>query len=131
MDITLKNYPLLMFTSSKRKFREFLRDAIKSNSATYVTFAYLVEPEIAEEVTMDSEFNLPKKNLEAIAKIMGARLMPFLNKEDILKRLSLKERLEGLSLEERLEGLSAEEILSGLSDEKRKQIQLLLESQRN
>ncbi|MBC8231180.1 hypothetical protein H8E77_16630 [bacterium] len=88
---------------------------------------------------MDTKLNLSKKKLEDIANVLGARLAPFLNKEDLLRRLSPKERLEGLSLEkrleglspeERLEGLSVEEIISVLSDEKRKQLQLLLKTQR-
>jgi len=128
LDIIPKNYPLLLFASSKRKFREFLQDAINRNSEAYVAFAYLVEPKIAEEVTMNTKFNLPQKKLEDIASVLGARLAPFL-KEDILRCLSPEERLEGLSPEKRLEGLSVEEILSGLNDEKRKQLQLFLETQ--
>ncbi|MBC8231181.1 hypothetical protein H8E77_16635 [bacterium] len=128
LDIIPKNYPLLLFASSKRKFREFLQDAINRNSEAYVAFAYLVEPKIAEEVTMNTKFNLPQKKLEDIANVLGARLAPFL-KEDILRCLSPEERLEGLSPQKRLEGLRVEEILSGLNDEKRKQLQLLLETQ--
>jgi len=70
---------------------------------------------------MDTKLNLPKKKLEDIANVLGARLAPFLNKEDILKCLSPEERLKGLSVEE---------IVSVLSDEKRKQLQLLLKTQR-
>ena len=50
LDIIPGNYPLLMFASSKKKFKEFLLDTVKNNCFNaYVEFAYRVNPEITKE----------------------------------------------------------------------------------
>jgi hypothetical protein len=50
--------------------------------------------------------HLPKKDLEFMAKDIGAEILPFLSPE---------ERLQGLSSEERLRGLSPHDLLMHLS----------------
>jgi hypothetical protein len=141
LEINVTNYPLLVFASSKQKFRQFLRHALERNHLTYITFAYLVEPQITKEVLdMAGKYNLPREKLEFIKNDIGAELLPLFSKEDLLQYLSLEdrlhglppeERLRGLPPEERLHGLNAEERLRGLNTEERRRLKQLLEEMDN
>jgi hypothetical protein len=44
--------------------------------------------------------SLPKKDLEFIAKDIGVEILPYLDKADLLKQLSLEDLLRGLNVEE-------------------------------
>ena len=128
LEITPKNYPLLMFASSKKKFKEFLLDTVKNNCFdAYVEFSYRVNPEITKEVVEMAGYGLSKKKLQFMANDIGPKLLPFIPKEDLLKHISLEELLAGLTAEDRLAGLTAEERLSGITDEERKKLKQLLE----
>jgi hypothetical protein len=45
-----KNYPLLVFAASERKFREFLQQIIQERSSIYIRYAYEVRPKVTKEV---------------------------------------------------------------------------------
>ena len=119
LEITLKNYPLLMFASSKEKFKEFLLNTVENNCFdAYVEFAYRVNPETTKEVIEMAGYGLSKKKLQFIVNDIGQRLLPLFPKEDLL---------EHLTAEDRLVGLTAEELLSGLTAEDRRKLKQLLE----
>ena len=110
LEITPKNYPLLAFASSKKKFKEFLLDTVKNNCFdAYVEFAYRVNPEITKEVTEMAGYGLSKKKLQFMANDIGPKLLPFIPKEKLLKQLTLDDLLKHLTLEDRLAGLTAED----------------------
>jgi len=77
---------------------------------------------------MAGKYRLPKKNLEFIVNDIGAELLPYFRKEDLLKRLSHEERLQGLNVEDLLKHLSLEDRLRGLNAEERRKLKQLLEN---
>lgn len=102
LPMAAKNYPLLLFTSSRRKFRQFLKQMLEERNLDYIHFAYRVHPQLTKEVlAMAGRHRMPKKDLEFIANDIGTELLPFIRTEDLLKHLSLEERLRGLNAEER------------------------------
>lgn len=102
LEIIPKNYPLLMFASSKKKFKEFLLDTVKNKCFdAYVAFAYRVNPEITKEVIEVAGYGLSKEKLEFMANDIGPKLLPFLRKEDLLKHLTIEDRLKGLTAEDK------------------------------
>lgn len=110
LEVSAKNYPLLLFASSEQKFRQFLRQTLDEGNLIYVRFAYYVRSQVTKEVlAMAGKYRLPKKNLEFIAKDIGTELLPFLSPEDRLRGLSANEILKHLNPEEIARGLSAEE----------------------
>ena len=139
LEVTPKNYPLLMFATSKQKFEEFLRDAVDRNDSDHnsiITFAYFLRSELIREIDMPLKNRLSKEALDIIIEDIGDEILSRFSVDEIASRLSPEERLTGLSpeeivsrlsLEERLTGLSPEEIVSRLSPEERRQLQRLLE----
>jgi len=157
LEVIPKNYPLLMFATSKQKFEEFLRDAVDRNDSDHdpvITFAYFLRSELIQEIDMSFKSYLSKEALDIIIEDIGDEILSrfsvdeilsrfsvdeilsrfntdeiasHLSPEEIASRLSPEERLTGLSPEERLTGLSPEEIVSRLSPEERRQLQRLLE----
>ena len=148
LEVTPKNYPLLMFATSKQKFEEFLRDAVARNDSDHnsvITFAYFLRSELIREIDMPLKNRLSKEALDIIIEDIGDEILSRFSVDEILSRfgvdeiasrLSPEERLTGLSPEEivsrlspeeRLTGLSPEEIVSRLSPEERRQLQRLLE----
>ena len=148
LEVTPKNYPLLMFATSKQKFEEFLRDAVDRNDSDHnsiITFAYFLRSELIREIDMPLKNRLSKEALDIIIEDIGDEILSRFSVDEILSRfgvdeiasrLSPEERLTGLSPEEivsrlspeeRLTGLSPEEIVSRLSPEERRQLQRLLE----
>ena len=116
--IVPKNYPLLLFVASARKFRQFLQQLVEERNWDYIRFAYRLRPRITKEVlTMAGRYSLPKKDLEFMAKDIGAEILPFLSPEERLRGLSSEERLRGLSPEERLQGVNPRDLLMHLSTE--------------
>ena len=121
LEVTPKNYPLLMFATSKQKFEEFLRDAVNRNDSDdnpVITFAYFLRSEFTKEIDMPFKNRLSKEALAIIIEDIG---------DEILSCFSPEERLTGLSPEEIASRLSVEERLVGLSPEERRQLQQLLE----
>ncbi len=120
LEITPKNYPLLMFASSKKKFKEFLLDTVKNNCLdAYVEFAYHVNPKITKEVIEMAGYGLSKEKLEFIANDIGPKLLPFIPREELLKQLTLDDRLKHMAVEELLKHLTVEDRLAGLTAEER------------
>ena len=121
LEVTPKNYPLLMFATSKQQFEEFLRDAVDRNDSDHnpvITFAYFLRSELIREIDMPLKNRLSKEALDIIIEDIG---------DEILSRFSVDEIASRLSPEERLTGLSPEAIVSRLSPEERRQLQQLLE----
>lgn len=122
-----KNYPLLLFASSKKKFRQFLERIVKEkdeakpasfDNSAYIYYAYRIDPELTKEVLeMAGKSSSYRKNLEFIAKDIGKELIPLLGTED---------RVRGLTPDERLRGLEAEDILHGLDSETQEKLKQLL-----
>ena len=126
LPIEPKNYPLLLFASSKKKFRQFLEQIVKEDNSAYIYYAYRIDPELTKEVLeMAGKSSSYQKNLEFIAKDIGEKLIPFLSKEEMLKHITPEERLIGLTPEERLIGLTPEELrkIKQLLEEKDKKNQ--------
>ncbi|MBC8236074.1 hypothetical protein H8E77_41540 [bacterium] len=102
LPIVPKNYPLLLFASSKEKFQQFLQQTLEVENLDYISFAYHLRPQLTKEVlTMVGRHRIPKKDLEFMAKDIGPELLPFIEPEEVLKHLSLEDRLRGLNVEER------------------------------
>ena len=130
LEVTPKNYPLLMFATSKQKFEEFLRDAINRDDNDYnpvITFAYFLKSELIREIDMPLKSYLSKEALDIIIEDIGDEILSRFSMDEILSRFSVDEIAARLSPEERLTGLSPEDIVSRLSPEERKQLQRLLE----
>jgi hypothetical protein len=101
LETTPENYPLLMFASSKKKFKEFLLDTVKNNCLdAYVEFAYRVNPQMTKEVIEMAGHGLSKAKLEFIANDIGPKLLPFIPKEELLKHLTVEDRLASLTADE-------------------------------
>ena len=114
--IVPKNYSLLLFVASAKKFRQFLQQLVEERNWDYIRFAYRLRPKITKEVlTMAGRYSLPKKDLKFMAKNIGAEILPFLSPEERLQGLSSEERLRGLSSEERLQGVNPRDLLMHLS----------------
>jgi hypothetical protein len=117
LETTSKNYPLLMFASSKKKFKEFLLDTVKNNCFdAYVEFAYRVNPQVTKEVIEMARYGLSKEKLEFIVNDIGQKLLPLFPKEELLKHLTVEDRLANLTAEERLAGLTADELRKRLKE---------------
>ena len=139
LEVTPKNYPLLMFATSRQKFEEFLRNAIDRNDSDHnpvITFAYFLRSELAKEIDMSVKSYLSKEALDIIIEDIGDEILACFSMDEILSRFSMDEILarfsvdeiaSRLSPEERLTGLSPEERLTGLSPEERRQLQRLLD----
>ena len=136
LPIEPKNYPLLLFASSKKKFRQFLGRIVKEDNSAYIYYAYRIDPELTKEVLdMAGKSRSYRKNLDFIAKDIGKDLIPFLSKEEMLKQMTpedivgavtLEKLARAMTLEERLRGLDAEDILHGLDSETREKLKQLL-----
>ena len=121
LPIEPKYYPLLLFTASKEKFRQFLEPIVKEDNSVYIYYAYRIDPELTKEVLdMAGKSRSYQKNLEFIAQDIGKELIPFLSAED---------RVRGLTLEERLSGLPPEDLVRVLTPEERRKLKQLLEEE--
>ena len=131
LEVIPKNYPLLMFATSKRKFKEFLHDALArddSDDRPIITCTYVLRAELIQELNMSIKNHLSPEALDFIIENIGDEILDRFSPEEIASRLSPEERITGLSPEEiasrlspeeRITGLSPEEIASRLSPEER------------
>ena len=102
LEVTPKNYPLLLFAASKEKFRQFVEQIVDADNITYIYYASRVEPTVTKEVLkMARKQNLYEKQLQRIVDSMGA---------DLLQKMTPEERMHGLTVSERLAGLSLEDL---------------------
>ncbi len=94
LPIIPKNYPFLLFASSEKKFREFLRHLFQERDLGYVHYAYRVRPEVTKEELqmLTKDPYLSEKDFHFIVQDIGPQLINY------------------FPVEERLAGLAAEEI---------------------
>lgn len=123
LPILPQNYSLLLFASAAQKFRQFVQQLVKEENWDYIRFAYRLRPKITKEVlAMAGKHSIPRKDLEFMAKDIGPEILPYLNKEDLLKQLTPEDRLRGLSPEDLLRCLTPEshrmlrQLLAGQED---------------
>lgn len=117
LELTKKNYPLLLFATSKGKFRQFVERIIGEDNITYIYYASRVEPEVTKEVLkMAGKQSLYEKQLQRIIDSMGA---------DLLKKMTPEERVHGLTVSERLAGLDLQDLRTLDPEEKAAFLQLL------
>lgn len=121
LPITAKNYPLLLFAASERKFREFLEQVVALRDATYLRYAYEVRPRITREVLTMAGISatLSQEDLKFMAQDVGRELMAFLPPEELLAKVPDKERLAGLSSEGIITALSASDLWNNMNTEQR------------
>jgi len=127
LPIAPKNYSLLLFTASERKFREFLEDVVAQRDMVYVRYAYEVRPKLTKEVLTMAGISatLSQEDLKFIAEDIGTELVPFLQTEDLVRGLSAEKKRELISL------LKLEELLSGISLENQERLLQLLVKMRS
>ena len=128
-----KNYPLLLFASAAKKFRQFVQQVVKEENWDFIRFAYRLRPKVTKEVlAMAGKHSIPRKDLEFMAKDIGPEILPYLNKEDLLKQLSPEDLLKQLSKEDLLKQLNKEDLLRYLTPEAHRMLrQLLAEQEEN
>ncbi len=120
LELTPKNYPLLLFATSKEKFRQFVERIVGEDNLTYIHYASRVEPEITKEVLrMAGKQSLYDKQLQRIIDSMGT---------DLLEKMTPEERMRGLTVSERLAGLNIEDLRALDPEEKAALLQLLNQS---
>jgi len=102
LELTAKNYPLLLFATAKEKFRQFVEQIVGEDDLTYIYYASRVEPEITKEILkMAGKQSLYEKQLQRIIDSMGV---------DLLKKMTPEERVRGLTVAEKLAGLDSEDL---------------------
>lgn len=128
LPIVPKNYPLLLFASSERKFRKFLEEVVAKGEFTYVRYAYEVRPRLTREVVTMAGISatLSREDLQFMADDIGRELMAFLPPAERLAGISADERLAGISADELLKAISSGILLHELSPDHRKVLLELL-----
>lgn len=128
LPIVPKNYPLLLFASSERKFRKFLEEVVAKGDFTYLRYAYEVRPKLTREVVTMAGISatLSKEDLQFMADDIGLELMAFLPPAKRLAGISAAERLAGISADELLKAISSGALLHELSPDHRKVLLELL-----
>ncbi len=122
-----KNYPLLLFAASKKKFRQFLEQIVKEDNSAYIYYAYRINPELTKEVLgMSRRSRSYRKNLEFIANDIGEDLIPFLSKEKMLEYMTPEDIVRALSPEDIVRVLTPENLGRNLTSEERKKLRQLL-----
>lgn len=89
LPMTPKNYPLLLFTSSKKLFRSFLQVVLAEESHhVYLQYAYFAQPTIAKEEIMSlaKSAYITQENLAFIAQDIGDELMPLITDEAMIQK---------------------------------------------
>ena len=126
LELTPKNYPLLLFATSKEKFRQFVERIIGEDNLTYIHYASRVEPEITKEVLkMAGKQSLYEKQLRRIIDSMGADLLEKMTPEERMRGLTVSERMRGLTVSEMLAELNIEDLRALDPEEKAALLQLL------
>jgi hypothetical protein len=109
-----KNYPLLLFAASKKKFRQFVERIVSEDNTVCIYYAHFMDYEMTEEVlAMAGKQSSYQKNLERVSQ----DLLSIVGKDKLLEMMAPEERVRGLTPEERLRGLTLEERLRGISKE--------------
>ena len=118
LELVPKNYPLLLFATSKEKFRQFVERIVGEEDITYIYYASRIEPELTKEILdMAGKQSLYEKQLQRIVESMGTDLLKKMTPEERMDGLTVSERVQGLTVDERVQGLTVDERLAGLSQE--------------
>jgi hypothetical protein len=130
LPILAKHYPLLLFASSERKFRQFLERIIAEGNTRYIRYAYEIRPQLTREVlTMAGiSTSISRKDLEFMAGDIGRELVGVMSPEEVLEGMDAEKQLQPLrtSLETLLKGRGLEKLLAEMSPESRKKLFELL-----
>lgn len=131
LPILPKNYPLLLFSSSDRKFRQFLKKLIAEGNTKYTRYAYKVRPQVTREVlTMAGiSTSISRKDLEFMAEDIGPELVAIMRPEEVLKSIGPEKQRQLISLlspKEILANISIEQLLKDLNSEQRKKLVALV-----
>ncbi len=83
------NYWLLLFASSQKQFRAFLRRVITEENTLYFDSALYLQPEVTEEVCeMEGRQDLFQSRLREVATTLGPKLLSALTTSDRLALLN-------------------------------------------
>ncbi len=101
VEVVEPNYWLLLFASSRKQFRAFLRRVITEENTLYFDSALYLQPEVTEEVCeMEGHQDLFQSRLREVATTLGPKLLSALTSEeraDMLARLSPQDRADLLA----------------------------------
>ncbi len=101
VELVEPNYWLLLFASSQKQFRAFLRRVITEENTLYFDSALYLQPEVTEEVCeMEGHQDFFQSRLREVATTLGPKLLSALTSEeraDMLARLSPQERTDMLA----------------------------------
>ncbi|MCE7983974.1 MAG: hypothetical protein DYG89_22600 [Caldilinea sp. CFX5] len=134
LPIVPKNYALLLFASSDRKFRQFLETLVIAGNTRYLRYAYEIRPHMTREVLTMAGISttISRKDLEFMAEDIGPELIPFLKPQDLLRRMNAQKQREFISLlgpEEILANISVEDLIKKMGpDQQIKLFELLLKN---
>ena len=95
----------------KEKSRKIIEEIVRDEWLEHIQYAFLLNPDITEAVTMANRFRLPRRNMELIAQYLGRDLVQFISPEDRIRDLTPEQQLQGLDVEQWRQGLSLEDIL--------------------
>lgn len=135
LSVVPKNYPLLMFAASERKFREFIEQVVAENDTAHLRYAYEIRPQVTREVlTMTGRFTtLTRTDLEFMADDIGRDLIAVMEPEEMLEGLNEEKQRRLISLfkaKDVLAEMGPEKLLNEMSPEMKKTLlELLLQSQ--
>ena len=118
LELVPKNYPLLLFATSKEKFRQFVERIVGEDDITYIYYASRIEPALTKEILdMAGKQNLYEKQLQQIVDVMGTDLLKKMTPQERMEGLTVSQRVQGLTVSQRVQGLTVDERLAGLSQD--------------
>ncbi|MXV84442.1 hypothetical protein F4X88_16180 [Candidatus Poribacteria bacterium] len=118
LELVPKNYPLLLFATSKEKFRQFVERIVGEEDITYIYYASRIEPALTKEILdMAGKQSLYEKQLQQIVDVMGTDLLKKMTPEERMDGLTVSQRVQGLTVSQRVQGLTVGERLAGLSQD--------------
>ena len=100
LPIIAKNYALLLFASSERKFRQFLEQVVTEGNTRYIRYAYEVRPQITREVLTMAGISttISRKDLEFMAEDIGPELVAIMSPEEVAASLEPEKQKKLLAL---------------------------------
>ena len=118
LELVPKNYPLILFVTSKEKFRQFVERIVGEEDITYIYYASRIEPALTKEILdMAGKQSLYEKQLQQIVDVMGTDLLKKMTPEERMDGLTVSQRVQGLTVSQRVQGLTVGERLAGLSQD--------------
>ncbi len=89
VELVAPNYWLLLFASSQKQFRAFLRRVITEENKLYFDSALYLQPEVTEEVCeMEGRQDFFQSRLREVATTLGPKLLSALSSSDRLALLN-------------------------------------------